>query len=242
MVWVNMEEGTSTFQVVIDLRGHGRSTGTRTHVSSFEEYPRDLEIVWDQMGLGGTKPVLFGHSMGGLIAVRAVQSGVVAPAALVLSSPLLGLKMRVNPVKRLMGKMLVGLFPKTRFKNGLDPNNMTRDAGFARERREDPLIVRSVTASWFFAMQRAIALAHRDVAKITLPVLAFHGLADVTIDGDVLSSWLSKTNSAIHELISLPEHVHEVFHESDWQATALRMLEWLERFDTVHSDVSPTVR
>ena len=51
--------------------------------------------------------------------------------------------------------MLVRFVPEARFRNGLDPRNMTRDAGFARERREDPLIVRTVTASWFFAMETA---------------------------------------------------------------------------------------
>ena len=224
--------------IVIDLRGHGRSGGTRTHVLSFEEYPEDLGIVWNQIGLGPRQASLFGHSMGGLVAVRAVQAGLVEPSALVLSSPLLGLKLRVNPVKRLLGQLLVRVLPKTRFRNGLDPSNMTRDAEFARQRDADPLIIRSVTASWFFAMKRAISLAHRDVAKITLPVLAIRGMADATIDGDVLSAWLAKTNSLNRELISLPEHVHEVFHESDWRETVDRMLEWLDRIGAAQASQS----
>lgn len=215
--------------IIADLRGHGRSAGTRTHVMSFEEYPLDLGILWRHFQLERTSTVLFGHSMGGLIAIRAVQTGVVDPAALVMTSPLLGLKLRVHPIKRLLGKLLVQILPKTRFRNGLDPSNMTRDARFAEERRNDPLIVRSVTASWFFAMQRAIFEAHHDAAKITIPILAFRGMADETTDGDVLSTWLTTTNSPSRDLVSLPMHVHEVFHESDWRDSMERMAEWLEQ-------------
>jgi lysophospholipase len=198
-------------------------------VLTFDEYPTDLGLIWRHFQLEKSSTVLFGHSMGGLIAVRAVQSGLVDPAALVLTSPLLGLKLRVNPLKRLLGKLLVRFLPETRFRNGLDPRNMTRDPRFAEERRNDPLIVRTVTASWFFAMQRAIVQAHRDVARVTIPILAFRGMADETTDGDVLSTWLSRTNSPIRDLVSLPTHVHEVFHESDWQESMERMMQWLEQ-------------
>jgi lysophospholipase len=218
------------FRVIIgDLRGHGRSAGTRTHVASFEEYLLDLGILWRHFQLARRSTILFGHSMGGLIAVRAVQSGVVDPAALVMTSPLLGLKLRVNPIKRFLGQFLVQVLPKARFQNGLDPRNMTKDARFSEERRNDPLIVRSVTAGWFFAMQRAVAEAHRDVAKIRIPILAFRGMEDVTTDGDVLSTWLTKTNSPSSDLVSLPMHVHEVFHESDWRDSMMRMTEWLRQ-------------
>jgi lysophospholipase len=163
-----------------------------------------------------------------------VETGAVDPAALVLSSPLLGLKLRVNPIKELLGRLLVRILPETRFQNGLDPTNMTHDQTFAQERRQDPLIVKTVTAGWFFAMRQAIALAHRDAAKITVPMFAVLGMADETTDGDVLSQWMTKTNSRSRELVSLPAHVHEVFHESDWRETAGRMVDWLERLSVAH--------
>lgn len=215
--------------IVADLRGHGRSDGTRTHVTSFDEYPLDLGILWKHYRLEKKSTILFGHSMGGLVAVRGVQMGCVEPVALVLTSPLLGLKLKVNPLKRLLGQALVQILPKTRFKNGLNANNMTRDPRFAEERRNDPLIVRTVTAGWFFAMQQAIVLAHRDAKKIQIPVLAFRGMADETTDGDVLSTWLTKTDSPSRELVSLPLHVHEVFHESDWSDSMVRMTQWLDQ-------------
>ena len=215
--------------IIADLRGHGRSAGTRTHVTSFDEYPLDLGILWRHFHLENKSTVLFGHSMGGLIAVRGVQMGCVDPAALILTSPLLRLKLKVNRFKLLLGQLLVQVLPRTRFRNGLNPNNMTRDPRFAEERRTDPLIVRTVTAGWFFAMQQAILLAQHDAEKINVPVLAYRGMADETTDGDILSAWLAKTTSPSRELVSLPLHVHEVFHESDWRDSMVRMVEWLQQ-------------
>ena len=215
--------------ILPDLRGHGRSTGTRTHVDSFDEYTADLARVWTRFELGSGQAVLGSHSMGGLVALRAVQTSRIVPSALVLSSPLLGVKVRVSRIKRFLGRALVKCFPKARFRNGLDPRNMTSDEEFARQRREDPLIVRSVTASWFFAMEAAIAQAHRDASRITIPVLALQGLSDLTTDGDVLANWLARTSSGVKELVALPDHVHELLHETDWRETLDRILEWLER-------------
>ncbi|MEK6261130.1 MAG: alpha/beta fold hydrolase [Planctomycetota bacterium] len=215
--------------ILPDLRGHGRSTGTRTHVASFDEYVEDMARVWTRFELGAGQAVLGSHSMGGLVALRAVQRDRVQPSALVLSSPLLGVKVRVSRIKRFLGRALVRIFPKTRFRNGLDPRNMTSDEEFARQRREDPLIVRTVTASWFFAMETAVAQARRDASRITIPVLALQGLSDLTTDGDVLANWLAQTNSDVRDLVSLPDHVHELLHETDWHETLVRILEWLER-------------
>ena len=215
--------------ILPDLRGHGRSTGTRTHVVSFDEYAADLARVWTRFELGSGQTVLGAHSMGCLVALRAVQTGRVLPSGLVLSSPLLGIKLRVSRFKRFLGGALVRVLPKTRFRNGLDPRNMTSDEEFARQRREDPLIVRTVTASWFFAMEAAIRQAHHDASRIAVPVLALQGLSDVTTDGDILANWLSKTSSAEQGLIALPNHVHELLHETDWRETLDRIIEWLER-------------
>jgi lysophospholipase len=170
--------------------------------------------------------------MGGLVALRVVQSGGILPSSLVLSSPLLGVKVHVSRFKRFLGRALVQILPKTRFRNGLDPRNMTSDEEFARHRREDPLIVRTVTASWFFAMESAIAEAHRDARQISVPVLALQGLSDLTTDGDVLSSWLAATTSNVSELVALPNHVHELLHETDWRQTLDLIVEWLERTGT----------
>lgn len=226
---VLVDQGWS--MIIGDLRGHGRSSGTATHVMSFNQYLDDLERIWNDLGLNASPPVLLGHSMGGLIAVRAVQSGRVVSSSLVLSSPLLGLKLRVNPVTKLVGRALVRLFPTMRFSNGIDPRNMTSDSEFAAARRGDPLINKTVTAGWFFAMQDAMAAARRDAPKVSLPVLALQGANDQTTDPDSLVDWWERIESNKKLLLLLQDHVHELFFEPDWLQTTRQMLDWLNPAD-----------
>ena len=88
--------------------------------------------------------------------------------------------------------------------------------------------MKTVTASWFFAMEAALSEVHRDAERITVPVLALQGLSDRTTDGDLVTRWLGQTTSRTKQLIALPDHVHELLHEADWRGTLERIVEWLE--------------
>jgi len=215
--------------VIPDLRGHGRSTGVRTHVASFDEYVDDVALIWKHLGLVDGATVLLGHSMGGLVAVRTVEEGRVNPSILVLSSPLLGLKLHINPVSVMLGRVLIRFIPTARFSNGIDAGNMTHDAEFASMRRSDPLINKTVTAGWFFAMQAALAAGQRQASRVTLPVFAVQGSLDRTTDPVAMGDWWERIRSTEKSLVILEDHFHELFFEPDWRETAIQMLNWLER-------------
>lgn len=214
--------------ILADLRGHGRSTGVRTHVRSFDEYSDDMVRIWEKLDLIQTPPVLLGHSMGGLVVVRALQTGRVSPSSLILSSPLLGLKLHINPVSVFLGSLLVKVVPTARFSNGIDPANMTHDSEFAAIRRQDTLINKTVTASWFFAMKAALAAGQQDAAKVTLPVLSLQGSRDQTTDPAAMADWWERIRSTDKTLIALEDHLHELFFESDWQQTTMQVVDWIE--------------
>src|SRR5687768_7132721 len=86
-----VEDGWQVF--AWDMRGHGRSEGKRGFVKHLSYYIDDLEIFYNQVAkqVPGQNIVMFGHSMGGLITLRYLQSKRVNHSALVLSSPALGL-------------------------------------------------------------------------------------------------------------------------------------------------------
>ena len=215
--------------IIPDLRGHGRSSGVRTHVRSFDEYVSDVALIWQHLELVGERTTLLGHSMGGLVAVRTVQSGRISPSSLVLSSPLLGLKLYVNPVSVLLGSILVPIISTVRFPNGVDAGNMTHDPEFAEMRRQDRLIDKTVTAGWYFAMRRALVEARQAAHTVKLPVFALQGSLDRTTDPDAMSLWWERIQSTEKTLVMLEDHFHELFFESDWRDTTMEMLEWLDR-------------
>src|SRR5690606_19831449 len=104
----------SGWQVIAaDLRGHGRSGGLPTHLDSFEQYLDDLDLIWSHFGLTAESTATFAHSMGGLVAVRYLQTRPERMQALVLSAPLLALRVRVRLFKRAIGKVCHLVAPGT---------------------------------------------------------------------------------------------------------------------------------
>lgn len=215
--------------VIPDLRGHGKSTGIPTHINSFDEYLKDVALVWNELGLSPKTTALLGHSMGGLVAVRAVQTQQLVPAALVVSSPLLGVRVPINPLVILFGRLIVPFIATTRFSNGIDPSNMTHDAEFAALRRGDPFINKTVTAGWFFAMKKALSAANRETDRVTIPTLALQGSLDETTDPDALARWFRKITSTEKDHLLLKDHFHELFFEPDWKSTLDWTIDWLDQ-------------
>lgn len=210
-----------------DLRGHGLSEGMRTDVVDVSQYLDDLTGIERQFCPNGAADVILAHSFGGLVAIRYAET-IRQPRALVLSAPLLGLLLPVPCWKDVLGRLLLFVAPTTRFRTGIKPQNMTRDPEFLARRLADPLLIRSVTVRWFFAMRRALKAAQRDAAKILCPVLILQGLADRTVNPAAAAPFLDRIRSPVKELVELPDHVHETLNETDWEATLQRVLTWLD--------------
>lgn len=214
--------------VLPDHRGHGLSGGIRSDVADFAHYLQDLHEVWNATGLQDGRSALFGHSMGGLLAIRAVQTATLRPAAVVLSSPLLKVRLPVPAWKRTVGRLLTYCAPLTRFRTNINPRNMTRDPAFLERRLADPLIQRSVTARWFFAMEAARQAAVANAASFNVPVLALQGALDETVDPDAIEPWLAASSSPDRSFERLSDNVHEFLNDAGWQEPADSIADWLE--------------
>jgi alpha-beta hydrolase superfamily lysophospholipase len=139
--------------------------------------------------------LVFGHSMGGLITLtylleqargpaqegQPALAGRVEPLPLhgaVISSPLLEVAVKVNPVKRLLGTIAAKVWPTLALPTGIPPSAICRDAAEVERYSKDLRRVGVVTAAWFAAMNRATARARAEVGKIELPCLWYVGTGD----------------------------------------------------------------
>ncbi|MET1755628.1 alpha/beta hydrolase [Novosphingobium sp. RD2P27] len=106
----------------IDWRGQGMSgrfgTDNATgHIDDFSCWIADLGAFWDMWRVSVRGPHVFvGHSMGGHNALRAVAEGRVAPDALVLVAPMLGLNPGWVPsgLLHLLARVIAGLGDRRR--------------------------------------------------------------------------------------------------------------------------------
>lgn len=217
------------WQVILpDLRGLGRSGGIRSDVARFEVYLDDLDRIIREFQLDPRRTVLFGHSFGGLVMTRFAQTREVGWAGLAMSAPLLGLAVKIPVWKWWLGRLLRVIAPGTHLKTGIRESNLTADPSFLAIRRADPLIHRSVTVRWFYAMRFALRRAHRDARRLTLPILVLQGSGDETSDPRVPAKWLRRTSSRDARLQEYPDGLHEMFHDADWLAVCTDLADWLD--------------
>ncbi|MCX8112117.1 MAG: lysophospholipase [Bacteroidia bacterium] len=204
--------------VAWDLRGHGRSTGRRGFVTDLEEYLYDLTAIWTHWREKIHFPVvLFGHSLGGLIVLRYSQkyAEVWRPAAILISAPLIQLKMEVPSWKRALGHVAARLFPTLSLPSGLQPGQLTHDEEAALAYAQDPLVFRTATAGWFAAIQRAQVELWRDLPRLTEGNYLFLVPdQDPVCNSDVTQRFFHQLPAASKKLILYSDSYHEPLHET----------------------------
>jgi alpha-beta hydrolase superfamily lysophospholipase len=214
--------------IIPDLRGHGRSEGIRCDVASFEDYLCDFDQLAQEFRVEPHRTALFGHSFGGLVLARWVQTRTLSWAALVMSAPLLGIALPIPAWKWWAGRFLLRWAPRTHLKTGIREENLTSDPEFLAARRADPLIQHSVTVRWFYGMLSSLQQAHADAASLTLPILILQGTADETTDPHAPAKWLQKTRSVNARIATYPGGLHELLNDRSWRAVCAELLDWLD--------------
>jgi acylglycerol lipase len=208
-----------------DQRGFGASEGRRAWVDRWSRFHDDIEERMAALRGGGPEPlVLYGHSLGGLIALGYVLDGRPQPDALVLSAPALG--STIPGWKRLVASACNVVLPKMRISNGLDPNDLCRDAAVAAAYTTDPLNVHRSTVSFgvqAFAEQERVLAA---LDRIGVPTFVIHGEEDRIVP-TASSAVLGQGERPGVTRRVYPGILHELHNEADGPAILDDVVTWL---------------
>lgn len=203
-----------------DLRGHGYSEGARGFVERFDEYLRDGRGLLDHLAQqaawrAGGKPVLLGHSLGGLITFLLGLDMHEQIRGAVLSSPFFGLALQVPAPKALAGRVLSRVLPKMALPSGLQGRDLTHDSRLAEAYDSDPLLVKNVPARWFTEALAAQQQALSRASSWQLPFLLLHGGADKVASVAASREIFERVSAPRKELRVLDGQFHEIFNELD---------------------------
>ncbi len=221
----------------IDWRGQAGSgrLGADTvtgHIGDFSKWTDDLAAFWRSWSAETVGPhVLAGHSMGGHLALRAVAEGLIAPDALVLVAPMLGIG-RLPPalmhtVARAMTRLGDSRRPAWKWseKPGEPPASrralLTHDPDrYADElwwRRARPELVMG-PGSWGwvergYASMRALA-ASGALEKVAIPVLLLGTTADKLVAWRAIAAAAARLPNV--ELVTFGDEAsHEILREAN---------------------------
>lgn len=226
-----------------DQRGHGRTPGARGALRHADDLLTDLTAVYRDFARTLPRPpLLLGHSMGGLLALRAVLDGRLAPPALVLSSP--ALRTWEKPWLIALAGALARIAPSLPLRNRLRLSAISHDAEVVAAYRRDPLRSGWITPRLADFIFRAGAACIADAARLALPTLLLVAESDRLVDPSG-SREFARRAAAGGQLTTrfFSMLYHELFHEAEpWRAQVfLQLGDWLDRVAAPALDRGPGV-
>ncbi len=201
-----------------DLRGHGRSEGKRGLVESFQEYIKDYHTFYKLVKAGNDKQlpiVLLGHSMGGLVTVKFLldYEANIEVKGFVLSSPLMGISMKVSPVKDYAAKMMVSLLPTITMSNDINFRDLSHDLEIIKSYDADPFRHNRISPKLYLDFLETFPKVFDAANRIQLPALIQFAGDDKLVDKFSTLKFFDALGSIQKEKIEYTNFYHEIYNE-----------------------------
>jgi alpha-beta hydrolase superfamily lysophospholipase len=214
-----------------DQRGHGQTPGRRGGLRHGDDLLEDLATVFNDYANGlPHPPLLLGHSMGGLVALRAVLDGRITPPALVLSSP--ALRSWESPGMIRLARALSRIAPNLPLRNGLDFDQLSHDRQVVADYRSDPLRHGWITPRLADFIFRDGARCIADAATLPLPTLLLVADSDGLVDPAGSRAFARKAASSGQLTTRFFSTLyHELFNEAEpgRSQVLMQLADWLGR-------------
>lgn len=171
------------------------------------------------------RPIVIGHSLGGLVALLLASRNLVRAAVLVSSAPPRGITVLSLPLLLRMPRYLPALLlshaflPRPRDLDALVLNRVPAD-------ERDQLRVRFVPDSGRAARQAALGTNDADLSGTRTPVLVVSGDEDRFVPLGVARRLAQRYDAPLHVAAG---HGHFLFGEPGWDAHATAILDWIGR-------------
>lgn len=199
----------------LDHRGHGRSEGKRGHIDSFMDYIYDLKLFTEfvKEENRGLPVILYGHSMGGVIAARYAMTYPDDLSMLVLSSAGFTPAVKIPEWKKSLGNFMSTRIPGFTVATGLNPDHISRNSDYVKSYLSDPLNHDKASARFFVEFTRATEETLAGAPAIKKPLLVFHGKGDQIVDYKGSEQFYNNASSAVKKLFLYEALFHETINE-----------------------------
>lgn len=216
--------------LAIDYRGYGLAEGRRGCLRGFEEYVTDAlrGLSLARHKKGANEPLfLLGHSQGGLLAMRVAMEEGLGLSGLLLSSPWLGMAMKVPAWKQCIAKLASRFVPDFGLPSDLPPGWITTDPEQVALAEADPLMVRSGSARWLTEIYRTQEAVKAGLASLTLPTLLMAAGDDRLVSTAESRACFGRLGAQDSTWIEYPGLRHELFNEVERERVFVDLTGWI---------------
>lgn len=213
-----------------DLVGHGRSEGTRGLIQSWDDFLEGVGVFQGRVRAfaAGAPFFLYGHSLGGLIALEHVILRPEGIRGVIASAPVLG-PPGVSPVLLALARPLGRIAPRMRLKAGVDPTALSRDPSVGRAYVDDPLVHGHGSARLGAEMLVRVEWVQQHAGSLHVPLLILHGGKDRLVRPEDSRTFFERVAFQDRERIVYPEGFHESHNDIEQNRVFADVEAWILR-------------
>ena len=216
-----------------DQRGHGDSAGERGVLPDEDALLEDLAEVVDDTRRHIAQPwacplIVFGHSLGGLVASTFVQRGMAPLDGLVLSSP--ALDAGIGAVQRRLIALLLRWAPNLTLSNGLDPRQISHDPAVVDAYKKDKRVHNRISARLARFIDANGPKVVAAAPEWRVPTLLLYAGADRLVRPEGSRAFAAVAPPQVLASQCLEGQFHEIFNEADPSAAYGALKTWLDQF------------
>jgi alpha-beta hydrolase superfamily lysophospholipase len=217
----------------LDLRGHGRSPGQRGHIQHWSELREDLRafLGFIRTQEAAERYFLWGHSLGGTIALDYALHYPQSLQGLILSAPALG-PIGVPPWKILLGQALSQIWPRFNLKVGIEHSASSRDAVALAKIVSDPLRHEYGTARLASEFFRTVRWIKCNGDRLQVPLLLLQGGADRITPPQSSRAFFERVQLQDKTYRGYPDSYHDLYADLNYMEVISDLVSWLHQ----HSD------
>jgi len=211
--------GLSAQFAVMDLRGMGRSDGKRGDIGSFDDYLGDVtafvEYLRKKHSLS-SKFILFGHSLGGLVATHWAMKNPGPVKMLILSAPFMGL--RFSRCVGLLNRLMRIFAPGFIYRNPVRSRVLSHDRVEIATYRKDPLILRYISVRLIAEIARYTKILRKQyILSLPFPVHMLVPGEERIVDPTASRRFFDRLVASRKDRTCFDGFYHEIFNERDQQ-------------------------
>ncbi len=212
-----------------DLRGHGKSSGQRGHIDSYDLLLEDIDRLLQEAGQRhpGLPVFLYGHSLGGNLVIYYSLKRRPGVHGVITTSPGTAPD-KIPPLKYFLGKLFYFLWPTFSMDNGLDHSALSRDQSVVERYDSDPLVHTRISARLGLDMINSGVWIKEHISELTVPLLIMQGSADRIVSVAGTRELASRAPEDLVEYKEWQGGYHELHNDFVKDEVLNTMLAWIE--------------
>ena len=212
-----------------DQQGYGKSEGKRGHAKNLDVLLNDIGLLLEktQELYPSTPLFLYGHSMGGGLALNFVTRRTPKLAGLIVTGPWIRLAFEAPAFKVVAGKILRRFMPTLTLPTGLASQFISHDPEVVKAYNEDPLVHGKLSAAAGIALLEAAKWLDNWSGTFDIPVLLQHGGADKITSASATQRFSERVKGDVTHR-EWPGLYHEIHNEKEQDEVFEYTLKWLE--------------